>query len=169
LKGIPEMNTYKVRIHIEEFDKDKNHCRDVGTSYEAGQFDTEKAARMFVENELMLIRAINTKLRNACKSALKLLRGLGKGSLKNFMQNLAACQRILRDAIDCKTPMVDDNCPKCGAGSEEREFTRRDFLDIDAIHVHYTCKKCGSDIIEEFTLTDVFIDEQHKPSHQVSQ
>jgi hypothetical protein len=31
-------------------------------------------------------------------------------------------------------------------------------LDMDAIHVHYTCKQCGSEIIEEFTLTDVFID-----------
>lgn len=31
-------------------------------------------------------------------------------------------------------------------------------LDMDAIHVHYTCNKCGSEIIEEFTLTDVFID-----------
>jgi len=26
------------------------------------------------------------------------------------------------------------------------------------VHMHYTCKKCGSEIIEEFTLTDVFID-----------
>ena len=43
-------------------------------------------------------------------------------------------------------------------GRDEREFTGKDFLDIEAIHMHYTCKKCGSEIIEEFTLTDVFID-----------
>ena len=49
--------------------------------------------------------------------------------------------------------------PKCGAGSDEREFIGKDFLDSEAIHTHYTCKKCGSDIIEEFTLTDVFIDD----------
>jgi len=47
--------------------------------------------------------------------------------------------------------------PKCGAGSDEREFTGKDFLDIEAIHMHYICKKCGSEIIEEFRLTDVFI------------
>jgi hypothetical protein len=33
-----------------------------------------------------------------------------------------------------------------------------DFLDIEAVHVHYTCQKCGSEIIEGFTLADVFID-----------
>jgi len=49
-------------------------------------------------------------------------------------------------------------CPKCDAGSDKREFTGRDFLGIEAIHMHYTCKKRGSEIIEEFTLTDVFID-----------
>ncbi|GAG12039.1 unnamed protein product, partial [marine sediment metagenome] len=42
--------------------------------------------------------------------------------------------------------------------SDEREFVSRDFLGIKAVHMHYTCKKCGSEIIEEFTLTDVFID-----------
>ena len=39
-------------------------------------------------------------------------------------------------------------CPKCDAGSDKREFTGRDFLGIEAIHMHYTCKKCGSEIIE---------------------
>ena len=52
----------------------------------------------------------------------------------------------------------DDSCPKCDAGSDERELINRDFLGIEAIHMHCLCKKCGSEIIEEFTLTDVFID-----------
>lgn len=64
---------------------------------------------------------------------------------------------ILKDALKA-TPTVNDSCPKCSAGSGEREFTGKDFLGIEAIHMHYTCKKCGSEIIEEFTLSDVFID-----------
>lgn len=65
--------------------------------------------------------------------------------------------QILKDALK-STPTVNDSCPKCGAGSDEREFTGKDFLGIEAIHMHYMCKKCGSEITEEFTLTDVFID-----------
>jgi hypothetical protein len=155
---IPKMNTYKVRIRIEAVDEDKNHCRDLGAPYEAGRFNTEKAARRFVENELMIIREVNTKLRNTCRAVLKLLGSLGKGGLKTAMQNLAACRRMLNEAINSQIPIVDDSCPKCGAGCDQREFVKRDFLDIDAVHVHYMCQKCGSEIIEEFTLTDVFID-----------
>jgi len=49
--------------------------------------------------------------------------------------------------------------PAKDAGSDERELISRDFLGIEAIHTHYLCKKCGSEIIKEFTLTDVFIDD----------
>jgi len=65
--------------------------------------------------------------------------------------------KMLKDALKT-APTVDDSCPKCGAGCDEREFTGKDFLDIEAIHMHYICKKCGSQITEEFTLSDVFID-----------
>jgi len=68
--------------------------------------------------------------------------------------------KTLKDALKTAST-VEDSCPKCGAGSEEREFTSKDFLGIEAIHMHYLCKRCGSDIIEEFTLTDVFIDDGH--------
>jgi len=155
---IPKMNNYKVVIHVEEIDKDKNHCRGLGAPYEAGRFNTEAAARRFVENELMIIREVNTKLRNTCRAVLKLLSSLGKGGLITLMQKLALCRKVLHEAVNCKIPAVDDCCPKCGAGCNQREFVKRDFLDIDAVHVHYTCNKCGSEIIEEFTLTDVFID-----------
>jgi transposase-like protein len=64
---------------------------------------------------------------------------------------------LLKDALKV-SPAVKDDCPQCGAGSDEREFTSKDFLGIEAIHMRYVCKKCGSEIIEEFTLTDVFID-----------
>jgi len=67
--------------------------------------------------------------------------------------------KTLRDVLKATpTWVVDDRCPKCGASLDEREFTGKNFLDIEAIHMHYTCKKCGSRITEEFTLTDVFID-----------
>jgi len=69
---------------------------------------------------------------------------------------------VVREAINCKIPTVDDSCPRCGAGCDQREFVKMDFLDIEAIHVHYTCKKCGSEIIEEFTLTNVFIDNRYE-------
>lgn len=57
---------------------------------------------------------------------------------------------------------VKNSCPKCGAGFDERELISRDFLGIEAVHMHYICKKCGSDIVEEFTLTDAFVDNPPK-------
>jgi len=149
---------YKVWIQIEEIDEGKDHYLNIGEPYEAGRFDREIAARKFVENELMIIRAINTKLRNACLAGLKFLDGLGKATLMTTLENLAACRKKLKDALSHSTPAIDDSCPKCGAGSDQRELTGKDFLGIEAIHMHYLCKKCGSEIIEEFTLTDVFID-----------
>jgi len=154
------MRIYKVKILIEEVDEGKS-CLSLGQPYEIGEFNTEAAARKFVENELMTIRTINTKLQNACRAGLKFLDSLGKTNLMNTMGNLAACRKKLKEAVSCKAPAVDDSCPKCGAGSEEREFKSRDIIDIEAIQVHYICKRCGSEIIEEFTLTDVFIDNPH--------
>jgi hypothetical protein len=149
---------YKVQIQIQKVDEANGDIPALGRSYEAGRFNSEKAARNFVENELLIIREANTKLRGACRSALGFLGTLGKANLKTAMQNLAACRKMLREAANCNVPAVDDSCPKCGAGCEQREFIKRDFLDIDAVHVHYMCQQCGSEIIEEFTLTDVFID-----------
>jgi len=149
---------YRVQIQIQKVDEAKGNILALGRSYEAGRFNTEAAARRFVENELLIIREVNTKLRNTCRAVLKLLSSLGKGGLKTLMQKLALCRKVLHEAVNCKIPAVDDCCPKCGAGCNQREFVKRDFLDIDAVHVHYTCNKCGSEIIEEFTLTDVFID-----------
>lgn len=156
-----DMNIYKVWIQIEEIDERKDHYVNIGEPYEAGKFDTEVAARKFVENELMVIRAINTKLRNACQASLKFLDSLGKIDLMTMLEKLQAVRKELKEAINCDTPVVDDSCPKCGAGSDEREFTGKDFLGIEAIHMQYTCKKCHSEITEEFTLSDVFINNPH--------
>ncbi len=54
-------------------------------------------------------------------------------------------------------PAVKDDCPKCGAGSDERELISRDFLGIEVVHMHYLCKKCGGEIIEEFKSTHPFL------------
>jgi C4-type Zn-finger protein len=55
--------------------------------------------------------------------------------------------------------MVKNDCPECGASSDEREFIDKDIPGAESLRMHYTCKKCGNRIIEEFTLTDVFIDD----------
>ena len=85
----------------------------------------------------------------------KVLRSLDVGGEQS--RQFAEEIKTLKDALKA-TPTVDDSCPKCGAAFDEREFTDKDFLDSEAIHMHYVCKKCGSQITEEFTLSDVFID-----------
>jgi ribosomal protein S27AE len=76
------------------------------------------------------------------------------------LKSLQVCLRMMKEAMNSKIPAIDDSCPKCGAGCDQREFIKRDFLDIEAVHMHYICQKCGSEIIEEFTLSDVFIDDR---------
>lgn len=104
------------------------------------------------------------KAKSACKKCKELLAvceyildclDVGGEQSRAFAEEI----KILRDALK-SAPAVNDSCPKCGAGSDERELTGKDFLGIEAIHMHYICKKCGSEIIEEFTLTDVFIDDR---------
>ena len=93
-----------------------------------------------------------TKLRNVCQQMLDTL-DIGGEQARQFAEEITMLKGALKAA-----PVVNDDCPKCGAGSDERELTSKDFLGIEAVHMHYACKKCGSEIIEEFTLTDVFID-----------
>ena len=99
-----------------------------------------------------------TKLRNTCQAGLKFLDSLPETKLTTQLENREAFRKILNDALNQNVPIIDDRCPKCGAGHAEREFKDKDFLDIEAIHMHYVCNKCGSEITEEFTLSDVFID-----------
>jgi hypothetical protein len=103
-------------------------------------------------------KTYNTKLRNACRAGLKFLDSLPETEFTMQMENREAFRKILNDALNQSVPMVDDRCPKCGAGHAERQFKERNFIDIEAIHVHYICNECGSEITEEFTLSDVFID-----------
>jgi hypothetical protein len=149
---------YKIWIHIEEIDEAKDHYKDIDESYEAGSFNTRTAARKFVENELLAIREVNTGLRNACRTVIRLLRNLGDANLMTAMQKLQSCRKVLDNAVKQGIPAINDKCPKCGAGCDERELLKKDFLDIEAVQMHYKCNKCGSEIIEEFTLSDVFVD-----------
>ena len=198
------MKTYKVWIHVEQIDESEGHYIDLDPPYEAGEFDTEEAARRFVENELMTTRITGSaadlletckvltsyttdllyrlddqinlddveeiqqakdaiakyspaktavmKLHNTCQQVLNIL-DVGGEQSRQFAEEIT----MLKDALK-SAPAVNDNCPKCGAGCDEREFISKDFLGIEAVHMHYLCKKCGSKIIEEFTLSDVFID-----------
>jgi len=153
--------TYKVQVQIQQVDEGKGSYLAVGQPYQVGRFNSEKAAKRFVENELMIIREVNMKLRNACRSTLRFLDTLGTANLMTTLKSLQVCLRMLSEAMNSKIPPVDDSCPKCGAGCDQREFLKRDFLDIEAVHMYYTCNRCGSEIIEEFTLSEVFIDDCH--------
>ncbi len=149
---------YKVWIQIEEIDESKDHYLNISEPYEAGKFDTEAEAVKFVENELMIIRQVNTNIQKLCQAGLKFLDSLPETELTTQLENREAFRKMLNDALNQNTLTVDDRCPKCGASHAEREFQDRDFFDIEAIHMHYACNKCGSEITEEFTLSDVFID-----------
>ena len=149
------MNIYKVWIQIEEIDKDRNHYLKLGTPYEAGTFRTEISARRLVENELMIARPLNARLHRACRQVLESL-DVGGEQSQAFAEEI----KVLKNALG-SVPVIRSKCPKCGAGLDEKEFQDRDLLDSGAMHVHYICKKCSSRITEEYTLTDVFIDDPH--------
>jgi len=155
-----EMNIYKVWIQIEEVDKVTNSQLKVGAPYEAGKFDTEAEAVRFVEKELMIVRPVKLDLQNVCQAGCKFLDSLPVTELSTELQNRDAFRNMLNNALSQNAPIVDDSCPKCGAGCDERELIDRDFIDIEAVHMHYTCNRCGAKMIEEFKLADVFIDDQ---------
>ena len=63
------MNTYRVRIQIDQIDEDSEECLKAGIPYETGRFDTEAEAVKFVEEELMTTRISGyaADLLEACK------------------------------------------------------------------------------------------------------
>ncbi len=87
----------------------------------------------------MIIRPLNAKLHRTCQQVLSSL-DVGGEQSQAFAEEI----KILRRALSTG-PIPRDDCPKCGAGSDERELKSRDFLGIEAIHVHYVCKKCDSE------------------------
>jgi hypothetical protein len=154
------MNSYKVWIHIEQVDESQDHHRTIGSPYEAGTFNSEAEAIRLVKNELIIVRQVKLDLQKVCQAGFKFLDSLPVTELTNHKQNRQAFRKMLNDALSKNSPIVDDNCPKCGAGCNQRELKEREFIGIEAIHMHYLCSNCGSRIIEEFKLADVFIDER---------
>jgi hypothetical protein len=154
------MNTYKVWIHIEQVDESQDHSQNIGPSYEAGTFNTEHEAVRFVVNELIIVRPVKLDLQKVCQDGLKLLDSLPETDLTSQRQNRQAFRKMLSDTLTKNAPIVDDSCPKCGARYNQRELKEREFIGIEAIHMHYLCSRCGCRMIEEFKLVDVFIDER---------
>ena len=152
------MNSYKVWIHIEQVDEGQDHHRTLDPPYEAGTFNSEAEAVRFVKNELIIVRPVKLDLQKVCRMGFKFLDSLPVTEMTSQKQNREAFRKMLSDTLSGNVPIVDDSCPKCGAGCNERELIERQFIDIEAIHVHYLCSRCGSKMIEEFTLADVFID-----------
>lgn len=69
------MKQYKVWIHVEEIDEDHDIYEDVGECYSAGSFETEQAARDYIEQELMTTHVCGSAvmLLEACKDVTSLL------------------------------------------------------------------------------------------------
>ena len=151
------MNLYKVWIQIKQLDEGRSHPHSVGPRYEAGEFSSEAEATRFVKNELLIVRPVKLDLQKVCQAGLKFLDSLPATEPTSQKQNRDAFRKMLSDALNRNAPIVDDSCPKCGAGYKERQLVGREFIDIEAIHVHYRCNRCGSRMIEEFKLADVFM------------
>jgi hypothetical protein len=157
------MNSYKVCIHIEQVDESQDHNKNIGPSYEAGTFNSEHEAVRFVVNELIIVRPVKLDLQKVCQGGFKFLDSLPETELTSQKQNRQAFRKILSDTLSRNAPIVDDSCPKCGAGFNQRELKEKEFIGIEAIHMHYLCSRCGCRMIEEFKLMDVFIDERVTP------
>jgi hypothetical protein len=151
------MNPYKVWIQIKRLDEGGNHPHSVGPWYEAGQFSSEAEATRFIKNELLIVRPVKLDLQKVCRAGLKLLDGLPVTEPASQKQNRQAFRKMLTDALNRHAPIVDDRCPKCGAGYKQRELIGRELIAIEAIHVHYRCNRCGRRMVEEFKLADVFM------------
>lgn len=63
------MKQYKVWIHVEEIDEDRDIYEDIGECYSAGSFETEATARNYIEDELLTthISGSAADLLDACK------------------------------------------------------------------------------------------------------
>jgi hypothetical protein len=157
------MSVYKVRIQIERIEENQNQGICAGLPYEAGEFNTEVEAERFVKNELIIVRPVKLDLLKVCRAGFKFLDSLAVTQLTSERQNREAFRKMLSTSLTRNAPLIDDRCPKCGAGCQERQLIEREFIAIEAIHVHYHCNRCGSRIIEEFKLADVFMDESPTP------
>ena len=72
------MKQYKVWVHVEEIDEDRDHYVDLEPCYSSGCFDTEAAARNHIENELMTteISGSAVLLLEACNGLISFISGM---------------------------------------------------------------------------------------------
>jgi len=94
----------------------------------------------------------HTQLQETCRQILDSLDVGGEPS-RAFAEEIHRLKDILQGA-----PVVKAECPGCGARSGEWEFIQKVAFNAEAITAQYTCKKCGSRINQQFTLTDISID-----------
>jgi len=153
------MKKYKVWIQIEEIDEQKDIYRNVGEPHEAGSFAKKKDAETFIDDGLLMTKDFVVRLRQISETGQKFLASLPDTELTAERQNREVFQKMLENAAEPLQIPVDDRCPNCGAGCEERTLIKMDFMGIEAVHMRYECSKCRNTIIEEFTLSDVFIDD----------
>jgi len=97
----------------------------------------------------------HTQLQETCRQILDSL-NVGGESSQAFAEEIHMLKDILQGA-----PVVKAECPGCGARFGQWEFIQKVAFNGEAIYAQYTCKKCGSRINQQFTLTDISIDNHH--------
>lgn len=153
------MKKYKVWIQVEEIDEHKDLYQNVGEPHEAGVFAKKKDAESFIDDVLLTAEDFASRLRQLSEQGIKFLASLPDTELTTERQSRATFLKMLEDAASVPVIPVYDCCPNCGAGCEERSLVKMDYMDINAVHMRYDCNKCHKTIIEEFTLSEVFIDD----------
>ena len=131
------MTIYRVRIQVDQVDEDDE--------------EIEQAGMAIAKSSTVP----HIRLQEVCRQILDSL-NVGGESFQAFAGEIYLLKDVLQGA-----PVVKAECPGCGARSGEWDFIQRVAFNAEAIVAHYTCKKCGSRIIQQFTLTDISIDNHH--------
>jgi len=97
----------------------------------------------------------HTQLQEVCRQILDSL-NVGGDLSRAFAEEIHMLKDVLQGA-----PVVKAECPGCGARFGQWEFIQKVTFNGEAIYAQYTCKKCGKRINQQFTLTDISIDNRH--------
>ncbi len=152
---------YKVWIHIEQIDESRDHYLNLDPPYEAGKFDTEDAARSFVDNELMATRITGSAadLLEACKVLTSYTTDLlyrlddqiDLGDVEEIQQAKITIARY--SPIETNVTKLRDTCRQVlhsmdVGGEQSRAFAEEIELLKDALKVSPAvkddCPQCGS-------------------------
>ena len=97
----------------------------------------------------------HTQLQEVCRQILDSL-DVGGELSQAFAEEIHMLKDVLQGA-----PIVKAECPRCGARFGQWDFIQRVTFNGEAIYAQYICKKCGKRINQQFTLTDISIDNHH--------